>query len=384
MRRAVVLSVVLSLLALPATAAWEEGVAAFKKGDFQTAQAEFKELVDQAPEGWQGHYMLALTLQRLKQRDAALEHLRRAYDLNPNEASVKSELGRAYYTNKRYAEAAKILNSVDPSSMPANQRSGFYQIRGDALLRAGNTDAAAADLSKLAKLEPNNSDVQFKYGVVALRAGDTEAAILALDRAVRADASDLDKKKAYAQALIKKARTTRDKTVKKTSYLKAAELAAGVVAGNGSAENLMLQLSAQLGAGQYAEAAATGEEAMKKSPRDWLAAYYTGQAYTSAGIFEKAEAPLRKALELASASDQQKVWKQLGYTFEKQKAYAESIQAYQNAGDSSGVARVKKNEETARYNQQVEAENEQIRAMQEEAERLEEELKKLEEGGGGR
>ena len=36
------------------------------------------------------------------------------------------------------------------------------------------------------------------------------------------------------------------------------------------------------------------------------------------------------------------IWRQLGYTYEKQKKFSKSIEAYQNAGDERSVARVKR------------------------------------------
>ena len=44
---------------------WEEGVFAFQTEDYATAEAEFRVLVQQDPNGYRGHYMLGLTVQQL-------------------------------------------------------------------------------------------------------------------------------------------------------------------------------------------------------------------------------------------------------------------------------------------------------------------------------
>ena len=144
----------------------------------------------------------------------------------------------------------------------------------------------------------------------------------------------------------------------------------------------MLKMSAELGAGLFDRAVETGKQAQAKNSQDWIVPFYIGQAYTSAGKFAESEAPLRKALELADAANQKKVWTQLGFAYEKQRKFSESITAYQNGGNAAAATRVQENERIAAENERIEAENAQIRAMEEEAKRLEEELKKLEVGGG--
>ena len=385
MRQTIVWTLALALVvtAVPAMATWEEGVAAFTKKDYQTAASHFQELVDQNPDGYRGHYMLGLSLQQMGQRESAMSHLRKAYDLNPNDLSIKLALGRAYKNLRRYGEVAQLLSSVDASSLPAAQQAAFYQMRGEARFKTGDEGSAVQDFQQLARLQPNNAQVQYLYGTTALSQGQTDAGIDALDKANRLDPSNGDVTRAYAQALIKKGRLTRDKTAKRTAYLRAADLAKTLVSQADNFDNNMLLISAELGAGQYGAAVATGQKCVAKNGSDWLAHYYLGQAYSSNGQYTEAEAPLLAAKERASASDLNLVWSMLGFIYEKQKKYTQSIAAYQSAGDSAGVARVQDNERTARENEQIEAENARIREMEEEARKLEEELQALE-GGGGR
>lgn len=384
MRKTLAALITLALVAvLPAEAGWDEGVAAFTKGDFKTAATQFQTLVEQQPESYRIQYMLGASLQRLGRKEEALNHLTKAYDLNPNELSVKLELGKAYFSSRRYQEVARLLDSVEVGSLPASHRSALYQMRGEAKLKIGNDRAAFSDFSELAKLKPNDSDVQYKFGVVALKADQLDSALKALDSAVRADQADVEKKVTYANALLRKARSTQNKDQKKITYLKASELAAAAAKADGSFDNLMLQMSAQLGAGQYSEAITTGEKASAKNPRDWIVPFYIGQAYTSSDRYQQALAPLNKALELAGAQDQKRVWTQIGFAHEKLKNFSDSISAYQNAGDSAGVARVQKNEKIAKDNENIEAENARIEELKKEAERLEAQMKELEEGGDG-
>ncbi len=385
MRKTFILITTLLLLmgALPALAGWDEGVAAFTSKNFQGAATEFQELVNQNPDGWRGHYMLGLSLEQLKRKEEALHHLRKAYDLNPNDLSIKVALGRAYKNVRRYGDVTQLLGTVDASSLPAKQRAAFYQIRGEAKHKTGDSQGAVKDFAQLAKLQPSNAKTQFLYGTTALAAGQTDSGINALRKASELSPKDTDMKRAYAQALIKKGRTSRDKASKKQSYLRASQLASELVAADSSYDNLMLKISAELGAGLFSKAIETGTQATGKSGGDWLAHFYLGQAYTSNGQFQDAVAPLEQAKKKTTKPDDLKmIWKQLGFAYEKQKKYAQSIDAYQNAGDQGAVARVKENEETDRFNQEVEQQNAEIEKMKKEAAELEAELKALEQGGG--
>lgn len=373
----------LILGALPALAGWDEGVAAFTSKNFDQAITEFQELVKQTPDGWRGHYMLGLSLEQKRRKEEALHHLRKAYDLNPNDLSVKVALGRAYFNLRRYGDANKLLSAVDPSSLPGSQQAAFYQIRGQAKFRGGDTSGAVRDFAQLAKLKPTDAQVQYMYGTTSLSVGQTDTGLNALNKATQLAPKKADYKRAYIQALIKKGRTSRDKATKKNNYGKAAVLARELVAADGSYDNYMLKISAELGGGLYTEAITTGKAALAKKDSDWLAHYYLGQAYTSAGQFQQAVSPLEAAKGLTSKPDDlKKIWTQLGFAYEKQKKYSQSIEAYQFAGNSAGVARVKENEEIAKHNTLADQENKLIKQMEEEAKRLEEELKELEGGGG--
>ena len=384
MSRSLVLCATLLLVAgSPALAGWDEGVAAFTSKNFEQAAHEFQELVTQNPEGWRGHYMLGLVLEQLSRKEEALHHLRKAYDLNPNEVSVQLALGRAYTNVRRYGDAASLLAKVDDSSLSAAQKAALFQLRGIALDKTGNDANAVDEYKELARLRTDDPMVQLKYGALALKANRIDEAVAALDRAYRLKSSDADIARTYINALLKQGRMTKDKSAKKQRYFKAAEVAQKLAGASATYENLVLQLSAELGAGLYDKAIETGKRTIAKKPDDWIAQFYLGQAYTSAKQYTEAEAPLRTALQKTSdPSEMKSTWTQLGFSYEKQKKYAEAIEAYTNAGDQGAVARVKRNEETAMFNEQVEEENDRIREMEEEARRLEEELKKLEEGGG--
>jgi tetratricopeptide (TPR) repeat protein len=388
------LRVVLPVLALlllattsPIYAGWDEGVAAFKAGDFNTAAKEFKTVTDQQPTYAGGHQMLGQALLKLNRDQEALTHLRKAYDLNPNDLRSQLLLGQAYTGARRYADAAALLGKIDPSALPTTQRGALHQMLAVALEKSGQTDRAYAELGKAARLSPNDANLQFQYGTAALKSGNTAAALTALDKAMRLDPRDPKKKEAYVKAALTKARTSGG-SAKQTAYRTAVTAGKALVAASPTFDNLMLLGGAQLGAKQYDDAIKTYTQASTKKSSDWLPNYYIGQAYTVKTQYRSAESALKQALDTASSpKDKTTVWKQLGFVYEKQKNYGQAVSAYQRAGDTAAAKRVDDNRKTAEFNAGVEAQNAEIEALKAEEEALKEALKNLPGGGtsgGGR
>ena len=371
----------LGLLALAsagaASAGWNEGVAAFTAKDYQTAAAEFQEVVDQQPELFQGHYMLGQTLVKLKRMQDALPHLRKAYELNSGDIGVAMVLGKAYTDSRRYADAVTVLGKIDPSKA-GKARVALHQMLAKAYEKTGDERRMRGQLKSAADAAPSNADLRFAYGAAAFNAGDLEGAIAALSRAVQLAPNDANKQKTYAQALLRKGRTTSSGAAKTDAYNKASAALTRVVASSDSYDNLIMLAGAQLGAKQYDAALGSLERASAKNANDWLPSYYMGQAYTQKGQYRSAEDKLNQALGKASKNeDKVTIYDQLGYVYEKQKRYDNAIAAYRSSGNEGGVQRAQENKKTDAFNKDVEAEERERAAMKAEEDRLKEQLKSL-------
>lgn len=76
--------IVLVLVATPASADYERGVACFRAGNFQCAIEEFYECVRQNPESFLCRYMLAHSYKAVGNDELALIHMHIAYELDPS------------------------------------------------------------------------------------------------------------------------------------------------------------------------------------------------------------------------------------------------------------------------------------------------------------
>ena len=371
----------LILLAVtPSEAGWEEGVAAFKAQNYAQAVEEFRAVVEEQPDWPGGHRMLGQALLKLDRSQEALTHLRKAYDLGPDDLAVQMVLGQAYVQAGRYRDASELLGNVNAASLPKAQQAALHQMRAIAYDKTGQSGQALQEMGRAVSLNSNDAGLQYQYGTMLFNNGQTSDAVGALEKAASLDSGDAKKQKAYADALLRHAREQRG-DAKAAAYRKAVSAASRLVSASSSYENLMLLGGAQLGAGSYNDAASTFGQAVSKNGSDWLPHYYIGQAQTNAAKYSAAEQALQKALSLTeSTTDRNRIWSQLGFVYEKQKDWAKAKTAYGKANDQASLTRVQNNEETEKHNIEVEAEKAEIERLKAEEEALEEQLRKLEEG----
>lgn len=353
-------------------AGWDEGVAAFKAKNYAQAAREFEAIAKERPD-WAGAFLMLGRTQLLLSRSAdAVTNLRKAYDLDPSNVETQLALSQAYLGARRPTESSQLLAKINPASLPKERQALYQQLVAKAALESGQTDRASAALERAAAAAPNDASAQYSYGVMALNSGETAKAVAALERAVRLDSADANKQKVLVQALVRQGRETQGPQ-KDAIYSRAAVAARSLVAKDAAYEHLLLLGETQLGSNQYDAAIATFGQASAKNANDWLPTFYAGQAQTALGRYGDAEGSLRRALERAtSASDKARIWRQLGFVFEKQKNFAQAKTAYRSAGDAASIQRIEENEKIAEHNLAAEAEAKKL----EELKRQQEELRK--------
>jgi tetratricopeptide (TPR) repeat protein len=320
--------------------------------------------------------MLGIALLKLDRQQDALQHLRKAYELKPADVKYQLALAQGYLAAKRYADAAQMLQKIDPSTLPKGQQDEYHQMLAGALDKSGDSEAALASLKKLTELNPNDSDAWYRYGVGVFSI-DTAAGVAAFEKAVALDGQDPRKREALAKALVRQARETEGDR-KKAIYDKAVRVAGELATAAPTYDNLLLLGELQLGAASYRDAVVTLKKAAAANAGPWFPHYYLAQAYTLLGDYDNANASAEAALGKAtSEKERQMVWKQIGFAREKKRDYEGAKEAYIKGGDPQSAARVDENRRIAGENQEIEAENQQIQEMEAERRRLEEELREL-------
>jgi predicted Zn-dependent protease len=358
----------------PAFAGWDEGVAAFKAKNYPQAAREFEAVSKERPD-WSGGYLMLGRSQLLMNRSAdAVNTLRKAYDLDPSGVETQLALAQAYLGANRASEASQLLTKINAASLPKERQSLYQQLVAKAAAESGQSERAASALEKAAAAAPNDAGVQYNFGILALNAGETGKAVAALEKAVRLDPADAGKQKVLVQALVRQGRESGG-AQKDAIYSRAADVAKNMVAKNPSYEHLLLLGETQLGSNQYDAAVATFTQASAKNAGDWLPGFYAGQAQTALGRYGDAENSLRRALQSASATaDKARIWRQLGFVYEKQKNFEQAKTAYRSAGDAGAIARVEANQKIAVHNQTAEEEEKRLAELKKQQEILRQQL----------
>lgn len=367
------------LLGAPALvkADWEQGVAAFKSGNYAEAARQFQAVTEQHKEWPDGYSMLGQTLTKLNRKQEALNAFRQAYDLKPGDVQFQLQLANSYVQNGRYRDAASLLTQINEGTLSAGQKPVYHKLLAVSLDKTGQTGAALEALRKASLSSPNDAAAQYNYGAAAFNAGQISAAVAALEKATKLDSKDATKRRAYVDALLRSGRETRG-DAKTATYARAAEAAKGLVAQAPTFDNLMKLGEAQLGAKQYTEAIQSFNQASSKKSSDWIPYYYMGQASTARQDYSKAEEALQKALRAQPAEkDRLRVYRQLGFVYEKQKRYAEAAKAYESAGDSAGVTRARENQEINAHNREADEEERKYEELKKAEEQLQKELEEL-------
>ena len=354
-------------------AGWEEGVAAFKSGDYSTAAREFQDLVDNRTDCAVCYQMLGQSLLKIKRPQDAVTQLRKGYDLTPQADGIRLPLAQAYLESKRYGDAVKLLKTMDPNALSKPRQAVFFQMRAVALDRSGQGDQVLDDLRAAAAVSGNDAAAQYRYGQACLAERDS-CAIPALERAVRLDPRDAAKKKSLLKAHLLQGRSARG-SAKDNAYKSAASVAQQLVSASATGENYLLLGESQLGAKQYSAAATSFEKARSAGANNWLTDYYLGQAQTATRNYGAAERNLKAALGKTSTSkDENLVWTQLGFVYEKEKKLQEAADAYKKTGNSAGLARVEENLRIADENKAAEEFNSQVDEIEAQKKALEQQM----------
>ncbi len=369
----------LVLGASSASAGWDEGVAAFKAGNYAQAIAEFQQFVEERTDEEAlvvGYQMLAQSLLRGGKAKEAIAAFQKHLELKPGDTGSQIGLGQAYYQAGMPRECVAALNRLNVGSLPEPYQIQVYQMRSASQATLGNTRGAAADFGRVADLK-GDAKSRFEYGRLLQSDAQLDGAIRAYERATSMDGSQAEWKKTLVNALKIKGRTTQG-SAKAGIYAKAEDVARSLVASSPSYDNLLLLGEVQLGGKSYEPAASTFRQAISKKANDWHPHFYLGQSFGSLERYSDAEGPLNTALPLApDATARKQIQDYLGFVLSKQNKYDLAIAAYEEAGNSAGVGRVRENKRIAQENEEADEFNKNIEELERQREELRKQLEEL-------
>ncbi len=380
MRRALTAAALVWLMAFAgvAGAEWNKGTAAYKKGDFATAEKEFKEVVKTNPDHYAGYYMLGVSQLQLGKTSQAAANLRKAVELKPDYVPARLSLGQALVQAKQYREAYSVLSKVSLAKVPASRRSSYALIFASAATKAGHASEAVRVLEQQIRADSRNANLFMALGTAYAAQGNDAKAFSAFKKAWQMRPKDTKLARQAVSSAIRAGRRSRNPEQKQRYYRDAASIAESLARTKPTFDHLLLAGETYLGGKDYSKALQWFEKARAKRPNSALVHFYIGQCYSSLGKFSSAISSLQQALKAGPDGKlRRKIYQQMGYVYAKQKDFDRAITAYQNAGDSAKVAEMRENKQKQEQNIKAKKERQEFQRKIRELEAKIKELRDL-------
>jgi len=349
-------------VSMPAQAEWEKGVAAYNGKDYATAAKEFEEVTKTNPDFAGGYYMLGLAQNAQNQLAPAVANLRKAVELDADNASYQVALGQALLKTKEYQQAYGLLKGLDMGTMDAKYRSDYALLFAQAATKSGQPDDAIRVLSTQTRADGNNHRLYQALGVAYDEAGDDGKAFEAFKRAYEINPNDQATGRSAVHSGILAARRSSSDAQKTRYYKETGQIAERLASSSPTFDHYLLAGETWMGAKEYGRALEWFEKAKAGQPNNVLVHYYCSQCNTSLKRYDPALRDLQNALRIgASGKLRTQIYNQMGYVYAAKKDFANAANAYGEAGNQRKVAEMRENQEKQAQNVQAEAEQAELR-----------------------
>jgi tetratricopeptide (TPR) repeat protein len=160
-------------------AAFEEGVAASRAQDYDTAIAKFQAALTAQPNCHECYYNIGFAYLQKKDEKQAEEHWKKGLEQKAEHAETLNALATLYNTQKRFDEAAAI-GARAAASAPGGNADAIYN-QGIILWNAGKVAEAKAKFEEAVKADPAHADSRFQLGMALLNEGKIPDAVASFE-----------------------------------------------------------------------------------------------------------------------------------------------------------------------------------------------------------
>lgn len=162
-------------------ASYVHAVAAYRKGDLDTANEELQKVLSVAPDLLQAQTLYGVINYSQGKLEIAEDYLARANSQLPNDGLVARLLAATYLKLQRPKAALDVLKAVEDAGAKDAQ---LYALLGTAYLQLGESDKSADYMAKAVELAPDQAVLRTQLAVGQLAAGDTQSAVSELEKAI--------------------------------------------------------------------------------------------------------------------------------------------------------------------------------------------------------
>jgi tetratricopeptide (TPR) repeat protein len=280
-----------------AHADWEDGVAAYQRGDFAAAEANFAEAVTSNPRYGGSHYMLGLCQERLGKIPEAVASLSKAVELAPDNAQYTIGLAQALNSNGQPDRAYELLTSMDPEGVDSELLTMRALVLAGTALKLGKVEDALHVVEQRVAEDPTNPSLHRAAGMALDRLGRPSDAFDAYARACELNPEDAASCRAAVNAALAVDAQGVSTAERAQIFDRSAELAAALATSSPTPEHLVLAGETSFRAARFDDAANWFEAAYSAGANDPMTLYYWGRSLGSSGQYEEALAKFSSALE---------------------------------------------------------------------------------------
>jgi tetratricopeptide (TPR) repeat protein len=315
---------------------WERAVSLYKQGQFREAIAEFRKVLEEAPDHADSWKFIGLANYQLKDYKSAIQPLEKALELkrvaNRNDPDLYRALGQSHMMIKSYEKALPYFQ--DLVRMQMNVAANFYLL-GVTYANLNRAGEASEAFQKAVKLDPKDADSWYYLGVAHFRAGRLNEAIAALRSGMAADPTNVETLGLLAESLLRQGANESDEKKANSYYEEAIRVATSLKNLREDAASLELLGRGFLSAKKYTNAEMTLSRALEVSKPPSAALYFNlGFAHAQNKSWTRAAEMLAQADRLNPGDFNTLYY--LGYVYENLRRYQQALDTYNRAFEASG------------------------------------------------
>lgn len=346
------------------SAEWEKGMAALQAGRFETAEREFREVVETHPKYAPGYYRLGSAQLSLKKSSEAIAALRRAVELDATSATYAYSLAQAQLSSGRGDLALEALEPHEPSTLPDSLKARYVRVLAAAAHKNTKPEQALDLLERAAEAVPGEASVWLALGKARSAASDLGGSFLAYQKAFEIDPQDvtagrLAVRQAWAAARAEAASDSRD------WYRQGGAVAEQLARQDPDPNFARLAGDSYLQAQDFSTARQWLERARAGSPEEGAVAISLARCSLELGESERALLELERAAEIARMTGDSEALGQAlrlqGFAHHKTGGYREAAKAYRQAGDEAKAVEMEGYQRAADSNGEIERKRRECR-----------------------
>ncbi len=159
--------------------AFDEGVAASRAQDYDTAIAKFQAALAVQPTCHECYFNIGFAYQQKKDEKQAEENWKKGLEQKADHAETLNALATLYNTQKRFDEAAAV-GARAAASAPGGNADAIYN-QGIILWNAGKIADAKVKFEEAVKADPAHADSRFQLGMALLNEGKIPDAVASFE-----------------------------------------------------------------------------------------------------------------------------------------------------------------------------------------------------------